>query len=190
MNKIEKINHFSFFVVKHIVRKGMDNWKISEVVTDSEVSRSWVYKYFGKAKEEILYQAVTNMLNTVFLQTPEMIELHKTHGRVAVYRAIRENLQQFPEVSTFYLAYYNSKCEIGELLRTKELEYIKNLVGPLNGLNNDFQIAFIRALQHGIALSYSLDDEQYIAMMEFVTNDQFLGFVRGFEDKASFKLSK
>ena len=124
MEKINKILRFSYFVMKHDVRKGHLVWKISEVAKEVGVSRTWVYKYLGKTKEEILYNSVFNVTEDVYLMSEDRKKIIQEKGIVAFLKG-RQISETIPEVFVFHFMHYSRNNRYGKLLRSIEQTYVE-----------------------------------------------------------------
>ncbi len=108
-------------------RRGHLRWKMSELSRDSKVTRSLIYYYFGKSKENILVTAVKLIGEEFFGLTPLRVQMWKD-GKIAESLLLsRRLLERVPHIGTFYMVHREEQTEIGASLRQLELEYRKKI---------------------------------------------------------------
>lgn len=173
MKKPNKLNLLSYIVLKHEIRKGHLKWAVSQVAKEAKISRSWIYKYLGSTKEEILLNSVRQTVEDFFLISEERREILATKGLTAAFMRSREVLSLYPEVYAFYFMHYGRDNAYGKVIRHTEKDYFENHLMKRHQLKNPFQGSFLRAFSHGLATSFYLDSKMTETLMNFMLSPEF-----------------
>jgi len=176
--KIKKLNRISYIVLKNEVRYGHLKWSISQVAKEAKVSRSWIYKYHGSRKPEILINALRNTLEDFFLLSEERQEILRTKGLGAAFMKSREISQLYPEIYVFYFKHFHADNVYGKLIRKIENDYFDNHLMKRHQFLNRFQGSLLRCMTHGLGLAFYLDTPHTQAMIDFVLSSEFKDWVR------------
>lgn len=102
-------------VLLHEVTKGHLKWSLSEISKHSGVTRSLIYYYMGKEKEEILRESILFMME-VFFNT----NLEKGMGIVKRMELILTQIRLMPHVFIYYASERLKDSHYGNMLRERE----------------------------------------------------------------------
>jgi AcrR family transcriptional regulator len=95
--------------------KGHLNWSLSDISKHSGVTRSLIYYYMGKEKEQILHEAVRFMLE-LFFNTNQEKSLGVEERMVMVLTQTR----QMPHIFLYYSSERIKDTENGKIIRDAE----------------------------------------------------------------------
>jgi len=109
-------------VLFHELIKGHLNWSLSDVSKHSGVTRSLIYYYMGKEKEQILAEAVRFMLE-LFFNTNHEKSLGVEERMVMVLTQIR----LMPHIFLYYTSERIKDSEYGGIIRNAEADLFKYL---------------------------------------------------------------
>ncbi len=138
--------------------KGHQRWTLSELSRSSKVTRSLIYYYFGKSKENILTEAVKLMGEEVFGLNPARKDMW-TKGEIAESVVItRKLLEKSPHIMAFYMVHRTAESEIGKSLRELESEYFKKLKRFFTTAT-DTSIEALYCLFLGLVMAPSLSED-------------------------------
>ncbi len=107
--------------------RGHQRWTMSELSRTSKITRSLIYYYFGKSKENILLEAVKLVGEELFGLSPQRLELWQKGLIAESVIQSRKLLEKAPHMSTFYMVHRNAETEIGASLRQLEKEQRQKL---------------------------------------------------------------
>src|SRR4051812_41652764 len=105
MNKSQTILSISLSVFSLEAKKGHLKWKVTDIEKNAKFSRSLIYRYMGKSKEEILKSALMVFTSNFYGFTEELKKLNFNER----LRLAREMVLKFPEVSVFYQKWRHQK---------------------------------------------------------------------------------
>jgi AcrR family transcriptional regulator len=138
--------------------KGHQRWTMSELSRSSKVTRSLIYYYFGKSKENILTEAVKLMGEEVFGLNPARRDLW-SKGEIAESVVLtRALLEKSPHIMAFYMVHRTAETEIGKSLRELETEYFKKLKRFFPTVN-ETSIEALFCLFLGLVIAPTLSEE-------------------------------
>lgn len=102
------------------IKKGPLKWSMTELSKTSKISRSLIYYYFGKSKENILLEAIHLFGKEFSGSTPERIEAWKRGEIAETLYQTQLVFKQSPFLRTFYTINREEKSKIGEAIRDYE----------------------------------------------------------------------
>jgi AcrR family transcriptional regulator len=110
-------------VIRMDVTKGHMKWTISEIARASKISRTLIYYYFGKSKENIMNTALDYLGKEYFGLSDERLALWKSGNLTESVIRSRNLCLNAPHILSFYLLRRTSTSPIGEILRDYEKKY-------------------------------------------------------------------
>ncbi|PIP89942.1 MAG: hypothetical protein COW01_00525 [Bdellovibrionales bacterium CG12_big_fil_rev_8_21_14_0_65_38_15] len=147
-------------VTKLEVNKGHLLWTISQVATDSGVSRTLIYYYYGKEKEKLLSEAMKYMVQTVF--NLEGLDPIMPRERI---KLVLQQLNQMPYLLVLFYLNRRADNEIGQIIKDAE-ESLFSLLKKLSpGLTKE-SFMMIYLLELGCALHGDVDHEMIDTLFE------------------------
>lgn len=99
--------------------KGHMKWSLSDISKHSGVTRSLIYYYMGKEKEQILQEAVLFMLELFFNSNHD-----RKMGVEERMHMILTKVKEMPHVFLFYVSERIKDSEYGEIIRKAEQELL------------------------------------------------------------------
>ena len=161
ISKEEKVFNIALSVFELEEEKGHLNWKITELVEKTEVSRSLIYRYFGGNKEEILLEAVKAFVSKFYGLGPEA----SGDSFLQKVQNARKLMEEYPQAAVFYLRWRDSDTFIKDELIKTENDYQKMLgesfphLGPI-------QIKALHSLLHGFVTAPFVNHKDIPKMIE------------------------
>ena len=134
------------------VVRGHLNWSVSEVARASEVTRSLIYYYFGKSKEELLEEASRHMIHTIYGNS-DNAHLGVENRCKKVVGFLRKN----PNLFVYWYKNRGKDNSVGRLIEEKEERAFKVIKSYYPDLP-ETEIFKIQALQIS-AVAMQWDDE-------------------------------
>ncbi|HVK62652.1 MAG TPA: hypothetical protein VM432_13925 [Bdellovibrionales bacterium] len=177
-SKTNKLLDVSCNVLKQDLLTGHKKWTIARVAKDAKVSRAWIYKYLGAKREEILLSSLQTVMDDFLFMSPEAQRFLQKHGSLGAFKKTRDLVAKYPEVIIFVLKHAQSKDAIGQVIRDREKIYTSKFLSTRYGLKNEFQIAFLRSIVNGMALSFFYPVPKVNRLAEVVLSDRFLVWLR------------
>lgn len=141
-------------VLKLEVEKGHLRWSLSDLSRVAKVSRTLIYYYFGKSKEEILNVAID-------LIGVELFGLNRDLRDSDFLQAVKKSRRAFvqhPYIPLFYLKWSGSQTLAGEHLKSLEEKYIASLKQLFPGTNEEVLWAMF-SLFFGLAATPHLEEK-------------------------------
>lgn len=146
--------------------RGHLRWSMSELSRTSKVTRSLIYYYFGKSKENILLEGVKMIGEEFFGLNPARMELW-AKGKIAesVIES-RRLLEKSPNMAAFYMVYRDDKTAFGDSVQSLEREYKQKLKKFFKGSDSSMESIF--GLFMGLVLAPALSDEAVVKSVNMV----------------------
>ena len=101
-------------------------WSLSDISKQSGVTRSLIYYYLGKEKDQILHEAVLFMLDLFF-----NISGNRKLGLEKRMEVILEKISEMPHIFLFYISERVKESEYGQTIREAEQKLISYLQSEL-----------------------------------------------------------
>ena len=123
------------------VTKGHLNWSVSEVARASEVTRSLIYYYFGKSKEEVLSEASRYMINTIYGDSE--------FSHIGVKNRVKKVIAITNDNPYLFIYWYNNRGkdnQAGNLIDQKELRGRRTIKSYYPEMS-DKEVSMVQALQ-------------------------------------------
>ena len=139
-------------------KKGHGKWTISDLARKSEITRSLIYYYFGKEKENIIEEAVKIIGEEMIGMSPERQALWKRGDLVESMLQARRIYEKCPALCPFALEHYNRPTEIGKTIRHLENEFCLKLKATFPHLD-DGQIRSLYSVYWGLSFAPLVDAE-------------------------------
>lgn len=144
--------------------KGHLKWKVTDLSRSAKISRSRIYELLGRNKSDILKNALILLLEEMYGLSAERQEFERTHSEFEGFMASRQMVMQAPELLSFYFRNRDRKDDIGEIIRTREAQFLK-IVARKNDVKDPLNQLFVRTVIHGVSLAPFLSDDQVSACM-------------------------
>lgn len=155
-------------------RRGHLRWSMSELSRSSGITRSLIYYYFGKSKEEILREAVKLVGEELFGLNANRMAMWEQGNIGQSILATRELMLKSPQVMAFYVVHRTAQGEIGEAIRTLEREYLAKISKYFSGADKA-SVEALYGLFLGLVLAPTMSDvavETAINVVLSVANKQ------------------
>ncbi|RYZ65231.1 MAG: TetR/AcrR family transcriptional regulator [Proteobacteria bacterium] len=137
-NKNERFERVSAATIDLIVKRGLDAVSVSKISTRSQVSRAWIYKYYGKTSAEVIRTAAQHFGR----------ELEQLRGPSAHFNSAQEwveyliegsyelliYFQTHPAVFQVYLQFWNAPHVLGQEVRAFEEERLSQVASSIHRL--------------------------------------------------------
>lgn len=107
-------------ILKMEVEKGSMGWTLSDISRESGITRSLIYYYFGKEKDQILTEAYKFILTTFF-------EFRPTDPVPDRMKEILQKAKLMPYLFVLFYLQRDLDTEVGQMIRAAEQTSIKNL---------------------------------------------------------------
>ena len=153
-SKQQKIFIISLSVFELEDEKGHLNWKVTELVDRSKISRSLIYRYFGGNKEEILGEAVRAFVLRFYC-------LEKSSNNETFIEKVQRSkklIEDYPQAAIFYQRWRNSDSFVSEIFKKTERDYQNLLKKSLPHLNDE-EILALHTCLHGFVTAPFLDNK-------------------------------
>ena len=108
-------------------KRGHLRWSISDLSRSADVTRSLIYYYFGKSKNDILVAAVQVIGDFLFGLSGSKLELWRRGETYMAVSESRRTVQEHPALAGFYLAHRFQNSEISSALQELEEKYLAKL---------------------------------------------------------------
>ncbi|MNK07801.1 hypothetical protein D3C87_257210 [compost metagenome] len=138
-------------ILKMEVEKGHLGWTLSDISRESNITRSLIYYYFGKEKDQILHEAYKFIIATFFEHDPQG----------SVPKRMKVILQQVKLMPYLFVLFYLQRdldTEVGQMIRTAEALSLKNLQSSYPHLNEQ-QVKALYMKELG-AIAFHLPPEE------------------------------
>ena len=139
-------------VINLEIRKGHLKWSITNIAMLAGVSRSLVYYYFGKTKQEILANALRELVNDFYGLTDEKLNLPLVDSLKSSHASYKLN----PSYATFFQRWRLTESFLAAIFIEVEQRYEQrlHLIFPKADAN---QLKALHGLFHGIVTAPYLD---------------------------------
>lgn len=138
-------------------KKGHQKWTLSELSRSSGITRSLIYYYFGKSREDILDEAIVLIGEEVFALNPQRKPLWLKREIAESILASRRILEASPHLIAFYFAHRTRPSRVGESIRKLEANHKKKLHEVFPHLN-ETEISSLFGIVLGLALAPGLSE--------------------------------
>lgn len=102
-------------VLLHELIKGHLKWSLSDISKHSGITRSLIYYYMGKEKEQILQEAIRFMLE-LFFNT----NIDKRLGVEGRMELVLTQIRQMPHIFLYYVSERIKNSDYGMMIRERE----------------------------------------------------------------------
>jgi hypothetical protein len=109
------------------LRKGHLKWSLSELSRKSGITRSLIYYYLGKSREDILQNAIDIIGHEMFGTSRRKLEMWKSGQALESIIETREWVESHPYILRFYMVHRDAPTEVGKSLRAHEEKLIKKV---------------------------------------------------------------
>lgn len=139
-------------------KKGHSKWTISDLARKSGITRSLIYYYFGKEKENIIGEAVKIIGEEMIGMSPERQALWKRGELVESMLQARRIYEKCPALGPFALEHYHKPTEVGKNIRHLEGEFCHKLKDTFPHLD-DSQVRSLYSVYWGLSFAPLVDAE-------------------------------
>ncbi len=139
------------------IKKGHLKWTLSDLSRKSDITRSLIYYYFGKDKQDILKEAIKLIGEELIGLNEKRMELWKKGQFAESMKEARQFYENAPYLPLFIMENRNKQNEIGEALRSIELGFVNKLKAFFTNCD-ETQITSIFAIYWGLAYSPRISD--------------------------------
>jgi len=139
-------------------RKGHLKWTISDLSRSSKITRSLIYYYFGRSREQILYDAVRYVGEELFGFTEMRLALWQEGKLEESIQSSRQTIKEHPALLAFYFSHRFRETPLGEEIRKLERRYfqkMKRFFPKANSMEHEL----LNALIIGLTLTPGLAPE-------------------------------
>lgn len=168
--KNQKIDIVSMLIIRELVKLERPRINIQKLAEKADVSRPWIYKYFGSTEDDIISTAI-DCLAPQFTEHGKVSEINTPKDWAKAFLKTLElaliKVEKYPEV---YQAIYSSMVipnNFTERIKHHETIFKEKHVVPqvkkVFGVSNDEARSFadlIQALRFGIMLQWLREDEK------------------------------
>lgn len=147
--------------------KGHLNWSMTDLSRQSGVSRTLIYYYFGKSKEDIFRQSIEYFTSEIFDTRPEVARKLAEGDIINMIKTTRKNLREHPHLVVIYSNYRLKQSELGKAFFKAEKKYLEMLETSLPTKWKPFTrniFAFIL----GLTLLPVLSEDDFIQAEKFL----------------------
>lgn len=109
-------------VLRMEIAKGHLKWTVSDISRFSGITRSLIYYYFDKDKEQILEESYKYMVNLFFSTNPS-----EAIGIRARMKKVLSDLQHMPYMFVHYFLEKNKDSKLGKIIKKGEEDLIDYL---------------------------------------------------------------
>jgi len=155
-SKNQKIFDIALSIFALESQKGHLSWKVTELERHSKVSRTLIYRYYGKSKEEIFENAFKFFIQEFygFSESPG-----ETDGLKSKVKHARLLMQNHHEAILFYQKWRVSNSKFSEFFIEIEQKFQKKLSKFYPNLSQK-EIVLAHAFIHGLVTSPFLSPEE------------------------------
>lgn len=119
------------------IRKGHLKWTVSDLSRTSGITRSLIYYYFGKKKEEILSLALKMFGEEFFGLSNERAQEWKAGKIGDSIRNSRGLMQKAPHLGVFYLLWRQKESEVQKQIIELENRYLQKIKSSFPHLSDE-----------------------------------------------------
>ncbi|MCB0385274.1 MAG: TetR/AcrR family transcriptional regulator, partial [Bdellovibrionales bacterium] len=138
-------------------KKGHGKWTISDLARKSDITRSLIYYYFGRSKENIIHEAVKIIGEEMIGMSPERQALWKRGELVESMLQARRIYEKCPALAPFVLEHYHRPTELGKTIRHLENEFCQKLHATFPNLDES-QVRSLYSVYWGLSFSPLVDE--------------------------------
>lgn len=149
------------------IKKGHLKWSITDIASASKVSRTLIYYYFGKSKENILLEAIKLFGQELSGQTSERTESWAAGNLAATFCTSRKMLAQAPGIRIFYFLRRNESTILGSAILDFEKSFKQKIATFFPMLSAD-EVEGIFALFLGIVWAPEISDDAVIKSVDLI----------------------
>jgi len=140
------------------IKKGHLKWTLSDLSRKSKITRSLIYYYFGKDKQDILKEAIKLVGEEFIGLTEKRMELWQKGLFAESMQVARKFNENAPYLPLFIMENRNKPNEIGNSLKSIEEGFIAKLKTFFPNCD-DTQITSIFAIYWGLSFSPRITNE-------------------------------
>lgn len=146
-------------VLLHELIKGHLKWSLSDISKHSGITRSLIYYYMGKEKEQILQEAIRFMLELFF--NTNMDKRMGVEGRMEL---VLTQIRQMPHIFLYYVSERIKTSDYGMMIREREEALFIHMEKELQISRDKVLKLFLMELG---ACAYQMEPEQAKVFFKF-----------------------
>ncbi len=156
-NKAERYLYLSLWVLKLEVNYPGLKWKTTDLAKQTDISRSWIYEFFGQNRKQIYDHALKVVAEDIYGRSDARQEIKAKFGMLGSLFRSRYIIQFFPEILVFYYRCMSDEGDqASKFFRQEERDFLaKTQVDT--GLSGT-ELLNYRASIHGLMTATFLDD--------------------------------
>jgi AcrR family transcriptional regulator len=152
-SKNEKIFRISLSIFALETAKGHLGWKVTELEKKSKVSRTLIYRYFGKNKAEIFKNGLEIFLSEFYGFADDNLGSSRFSDKI---ESARRLLKENRDAVIFYQKWRLTDSPIKDIFIKTEETFRKKLKKMFPHLSSD-EILMVHACMHGVVTSPFLE---------------------------------
>lgn len=149
------------------IKKGHLKWSITDIAAISKISRTLIYYYFGKSKENILLEAIKLFGQELSGHTVARTESWATGDLASTFCASRKLLAQVPCIRIFYFLRRDESTLLGNAILDFEKSFKQKIATFFPMLSAD-EVEGMFALFLGIVWAPELSDTAVFKSVDLI----------------------
>ncbi|MEA9356035.1 TetR/AcrR family transcriptional regulator [Bacteriovorax sp. PP10] len=149
------------------IKKGHLKWSITNIATISKVSRTLIYYYFGKSKENILLEAIKLFGQELSGNTATRTTAWAAGDLASTFCASRALLARAPDIRVFYFLRRNEQTILGSAILDFEESFKQKISSFFPGLSHT-EVDALFALFLGIVWAPELSDDAVMKSVSLI----------------------
>jgi AcrR family transcriptional regulator len=154
-------------VIRLDIQKGHMNWKITELARASKISRTLIYYYFGKSKEQIMKSAIDYLGQEFLGLTTERLVLWNEGKVLESVLKSRAMAQKSPHVTFFYMIRKSLDTEVGRAIKELDRRHRKKLQ-EFYPVSDKDDIEALAAVLFGLIATPNLTDAGVVSALGII----------------------
>jgi len=149
------------------IKKGHLKWTLSDLSRKSNITRSLIYYYFGKDKQDLLKEAIKLIGEEYIGLNEQRMELWKKGQFADSMKEARQFTENAPYLPLFVLENRTKPNEIGDSIRSLEVDFETKLKTFFPNCD-ETQITSIFAIYWGLAYSPKISDASINQVIQMI----------------------
>jgi hypothetical protein len=171
LSKEAKLEKVSLLIVKEYLLAPHKKLNIQKIAVEGNVSRPWIYKYFGSTEKDIILTTIDGLASQLTeTSMPEKVPTNGKDWAKHFLKGINTSLLEvegYPDVFRFYMLTKLYPSEFSERFKFHEELYLQKRAVPLIRQAFGFSTAdartmaeMIHALRIGVAMKWLLEENK------------------------------
>lgn len=169
--KETKLERVSLLIVREYLKNPQKKLNIQLIASEAQVSRAWIYKYFGSTQKEIVLTTIDCMASQLTeTRLPEKLPKSGRDWAKHFLKGMNNSLlevEAYPDLFRFYILTKLFSSEFSERFKYHEELYLQNRAVPLIREAFGFSVTeartmaeMIHSLRIGISLKWLLEEQK------------------------------